>query len=745
MASVHPVQCSECGETIPSSSIDGFCARCLLESALKAGTRESVPIQGLPGSDPEENEPRYFGNYQILEEIARGGMGVVYKARQLNPNRVVALKMILAGDFASLEAMCRFRAEAEAAATLQHPNIVAIHEVGEHEGQPYFSMEYVEGSNLSALVGEGPMPAIQAARYLQIVSEAIHYAHSRQILHRDLKPSNLLIDHRGQPRITDFGLAKRLDSNSDLTASGQTLGSPAYMSPEQATGRRGSLGPHSDVYSLGGVLYFLLAGRAPFAAETPQMTLNQVIKNQPVPPRILNPGVPRDLETICLKCLEKDLARRYSSAQELAEELGRFLRHEPIRARRSGPLRRSTQWGRRNPVGAVLLLSLSLGLAGALVALHLVNQQHIKQTEILDYMDRQQLKAGLLLSINAQMLVAQLDELWLSAEHRNVPISSEQLGVLSAERPSKMYKGETLRYRFGVNASDRPVRDAQRFAPLLALLEQGLSARLERPVLIDLVIYKFRQDRDQALIDGALDFTSLDPLVYFQLKREHPNLQALAQWDHPPQTAIFFTRPDTGIATLADLKGRRLAFGDLRGFSFQSQLKLSEAGLSGKHLETYEFLDTRDEFSRDIEDLGFDQALEKRRRLHSTADVIEAVIEGRFDAGVTTMRAFEKNKHRGLALISDSKFERLPSLIIARENLSAEMAGYFTETLIKSRNKAFMELLPDRPTGFKEITPSYYPAGSDWLKRIDGLFPVRSTAELMLGPGGGEPPLIPER
>src|SRR5580704_14503557 len=273
---------------------------------------------------------RRFGDYEILEEIARGGMGVVYKARQLSLNRTVALKMVLAGEWATPEARLRLRAEAEAAANLQHPNIVAIHEVGEHEGQQYFSMDFVAGKNLAEIVRGNPLSAEQAASYVKTIAEAIHFAHQRGILHRDLKPQNVLIDADDRPRITDFGLAKRIETDSGLTRTGDVLGSPSYMSPEQASSRPEEVGPQSDVYSLGAVLYKLLAGRAPFRGATALETLCQVIEVPPVPPRKLNPAVPRNLETICLKCLEKSPANRFGSAQELADELGRFLRGERI-------------------------------------------------------------------------------------------------------------------------------------------------------------------------------------------------------------------------------------------------------------------------------------------------------------------------------------------------------------------------------------------------------------------------------
>jgi outer membrane protein assembly factor BamB len=295
----------------------------------------SAPTLGYPASPVEApgTQVKYFGNYEILNEIARGGMGVVYRARQMSLDRVVALKMILAGQLASDDEVRRFHAEAQTAAKLQHPNIVAIFEVGEHKGQHYFSMDYVEGHSLADLVRTSPLPPRQAARYVKMVADAIHYAHNQGVLHRDIKPSNVLIDSFDQPRVTDFGLARSLSSDKGLTATGAVVGTPSYMPPEQASADRGQMGPHSDVYSLGALLYELVTGRPPFRAATPLDTLMQVLTTDPAAPRLLNAAVDRDLETIVLKCLAKEPARRYPSAQELSDDLQAFLDGKPIKAR----------------------------------------------------------------------------------------------------------------------------------------------------------------------------------------------------------------------------------------------------------------------------------------------------------------------------------------------------------------------------------------------------------------------------
>ena len=316
---------------------------------------------------------RYFGEYELLEEIARGGMGVVYKARQVKLNRIVALKMILAGQLAGEEEVQRFHAEAEAAANLDHPGVVPIYEFGEHQGQHYFSMGYIEGESLADKIKDGPMAPKDAAETIAKVAEAIAYAHESGVIHRDLKPANVLIDSGNQPKVTDFGLAKRVESDSDLTRTGAVMGTPSYMPPEQASGKTDEIAEPADVYSLGAILYCLITGRPPFQASNALDTLMQVLETEPVSPRSLNPEIPKDLETVCLKCLQKDPSRRYQSAGELSVELGRFLSGEPVIARPVGVAERVLRWGRRKPalaasVALCLALLVVLGTGGPIIA-----------------------------------------------------------------------------------------------------------------------------------------------------------------------------------------------------------------------------------------------------------------------------------------------------------------------------------------------------------------------------------------
>jgi eukaryotic-like serine/threonine-protein kinase len=350
-----------------------------LSAAASSRPRDPDPTTAhlTSGEKPTRNgepEPgdrvRYFGDYEIQHEIGRGGMGVVYRARQISLNRLVALKMLRDAALASADELRRFQNEAEAVARLDHPHIIPVYEVGENDGRRYFSMKLISGPSLHEALSPFTADPRAAAALMVVVAEAVHHAHQRGILHRDLKPSNILLDDRSQPHVSDFGLAKRVEGDDGMTPSLAVLGTPAYMAPEQAWGKKRLVTTLSDVYGLGAILYALLIGKAPFAGETVLETLDQVRLQPPVAPSRIDPKVPRDLETICLKCLEKDPARRYASAEVLAGDLSRYLAGEPILARPVGMAERAVMWARRRPAIAALLglvtLVTVLGLVGVL-------------------------------------------------------------------------------------------------------------------------------------------------------------------------------------------------------------------------------------------------------------------------------------------------------------------------------------------------------------------------------------------
>ncbi len=306
-----------------------------------------------------------LGDYELLEEVGRGGQGVVFRARQKSLNRTVALKVISLGQWASKAHLKRFRLEAEAAARLEHPGIVPIHEVGERDGSCYFSMKFIEGGQLDEVARREPMPIRGAVELIAKVARTVHYAHEHGILHRDIKPGNILLDAKGEPHLTDFGLARLVETESTVTRTLEVLGTPSYMAPEQAVGNNAQVTGATDVYGLGAVLYQLLTGQPPFAGGTTYETIKLLLDTEPRQPRLLNPKIDRDLSTICLKCLEKDPKRRYPSALALAEDLERWLKHEPIQARHTGVFARGKKWVRRNPTSALLAACLIALVAAA--------------------------------------------------------------------------------------------------------------------------------------------------------------------------------------------------------------------------------------------------------------------------------------------------------------------------------------------------------------------------------------------
>ena len=356
-----PRVCPTCGARIFADAPRGFCSVCLFKTGLGGFVEEN-------GETPPVRIPTHFGDYELQGEIGRGGQGVVYRARQKSLNRTVALKIIVLGHWATARHLKRFRLEAEAAASLNHPSIVPIHEIGERDGCCYFSMNLIEGGQLDEVVRREAISIRRAAELIAKLARTVHYAHEHGILHRDIKPGNILLDTEGEPHLTDFGLARLVETESTVTRTTEVLGTPSYMAPEQASGNNVALTSATDIYGLGAVLYHLLTGCPPFSGGTTYETVRLVLETEPRQPRLLNPKVDRDLSTICLKCLQKDPQRRYASALALAEDLERWLRRQPILARRTGLFIRSRKWLQRNPTTAVIV-ALSLALTATVGAI----------------------------------------------------------------------------------------------------------------------------------------------------------------------------------------------------------------------------------------------------------------------------------------------------------------------------------------------------------------------------------------
>jgi len=404
------VHCGRCGSQLSGETTKGFCSICLLEFGVHGYSSDATGP--LPVADTSRLRlPQAYGDYELLEEVARGGMGIVFRARQKSLNRIVAVKLILVGQWAGPDHIERFKTEAEAAARLDHPNIVPIYEIGEQDGQHFFSMKLIEGPNLAELIAEGKQVAGRKVRKWESENErqdvsrphfptfspahlpkgkseppragryesrdvatlvaktarAVHYAHQRRVLHRDLKPTNILIDEQGEPHLMDFGLAKVIERGSSLTHTAAVLGTPGYMAPEQARGKARQVTTSADIYSLGAILYELLTGRPPFVAETPLEVLDLVREAEPPAPRSLRPEVDRDLETICLKCLRKEPEGRYGSAEALAEDLERWLEGEPILARPVSAAERLWLWSRRKPAVASLAAAVVVLIVGTAI------------------------------------------------------------------------------------------------------------------------------------------------------------------------------------------------------------------------------------------------------------------------------------------------------------------------------------------------------------------------------------------
>jgi ABC-type phosphate/phosphonate transport system substrate-binding protein len=728
--------CAECGTELPANVPPGLCPHCVLNDDLESASDGMPPL------------PRSFGDYELLDEIARGGMGVVYRARQKSLNRIVAVKMLCSGSQADFDTIRRFRVEAVAAGSLKHPNIVPIHEVGQYDDRRFIVMDYVAGGNL-ALHANKPLPSKRAAELLVTISSAIHYAHQHRVLHRDLKPSNIILDDDGQPHVTDFGLAKGLETSlgdeglkdnhatavlfQRRTADGEILGSPAYMPPEQADGRWGSVGRWSDVYSLGAMLYHLLTGRPPFEGASVTDTLHRLLHDEVVSPRRLNAYVPLDLETICLKCLEKDPARRYQTAQELAEELGRFLRDEPVRARPMGRPEKVWRWCRRNPMAAAFVLTLCVALSLALTLLDRVNRERKKQEALAkkqealaeELIARERETRGLRKE-QLKMTEEALESIWANREKRSMEVKSATIAAMAEMPVLAVTNPATLvEWSMGVAAQDRPAARVRNYALMISELETRASQRLGREVRVNIRLYKFPEDFLADLYTNKVDFGRMAALPFVRSRKVQPALIPLAMPTTSFKQCVFFTRTNAGVRSIQDIRGRSVAFGDTNAtISYLAQIQLMKYGLHATNLASFDFLDSTLEFEEDVHEAGYSNALSRIGYLHSHAQVIESVLDGRHDVGVARFKAFQIHEARGLAAIPGTEFESSRNLFVARPGLAPE----FSQALISaitSLEGHWLETLPDQSPGYEAVRTNAYKLEEQWLDLIESVFPPK--------------------
>ncbi len=664
-------KCAQCDAEVSPDALWGLCSKCLYDEAMKV-----PPADGMVNA-----QDRRFGDYELGEQLGRGGMGVVYEAMQVSLRRPVALKMILDSEAALPTSRRRFTLEAETAAKLDHPNIVPIYEVGEHDGQPFLSMKLIAGENLRKKISDGDLcltpkkggstradireRAIAIARTMETISRAVHHAHQHGVLHRDLKPGNILVDRDGHPHLTDFGLAKLLNPDPEdaapgpLTISGTALGTPSYMSPEQAAGRR--LTAASDIYSLGAILYEMLAGEPPFQAATLLETLRLVAEQEPKHPSVRNSRIDKDLDTICFKCLEKNPDARYPTAEALAEDLERWLRQEPIQARRAHAVLRVRRWVARNRLGTALILSLCTGLAVALVLLELALA---RQKEL----DRHRANGLVRFSHG-------VDEMWKDSERQWVLISSTDLAEL-ANLPPRTADALTTRLIFGLSINQEPLGQAMQYALFLRELEQRMEKKLQRPVMIDLRLYKSEATSTRDVVRGQLDLQRMGALLYVLSKESNPGLEPVVR-ERSQKEAVIFASKDSGVTNLAQVKGKRVAFGKTNSVTgFWAKFHFARAGIHAADLQSCAYAEPGNKRDGDPA-----RPEDRDAEVQSHRQAIQEVALGRADVGEAPRRPFELARYKRRGLVPLHLYPVTSDVYVARPGLEPEVLAALRESL----------------------------------------------------------------
>lgn len=698
MNAVAPAEsptCANCGAEVRADAPFGQCPRCLIDLGISCKTEAAFEGDFV---DKASKTAELGFDYELLEQIGRGGMGIVYRARQRSLNRIVALKMIAKGDFASPAALARFRREAETAAKLDHPNIVSIIEIGERGANPFLSMRFVEGDSLARYLprfvlspeargADAGHAQTKIARMVATVARAVDYAHSRGVLHRDLKPSNILLDRSDVPHLTDFGIAKMLDQDTELTQTAELLGTLSYMAPEQAAGK--PISRTADIYSLGAILYELLTGRPPFSGAKMDV-LRHVMHDDPPQPRAINSTIDRDLETICLKCLDKDATRRYGSALQLAEDLERWHRHEPILARQVGPITRLQRWTIRNPAIATLIVTLAVGMATAFALLARANEEKARKSIALDILRTESAR--------------QLQEVWLETSKPYFEIKSETLATMAGTEIANLTDVEQ-RFTIGLIADGNPLARVLRAAPMFDQLERSMSAESASPTRFDLRLYKADGGALDGLVTNGVHFAQMNARQFLRARERDPRVRPLIEILPAPgfsDASVIFTRKNTGIQSLQDLKGRFMLLGAADStMTFWTKVSLADAGVSGRDLAAYRYID------RDLDILpdGATRPGGAVGNPFSSAAVVEAVVAGMYDAGVVRERRFREvaAQHELVAL---GKISESGELLVAGGDLPGEAANAFQRLMLSVKESALNQPLLNSPARFKPAVNS---------------------------------------
>ena len=670
--------CPKCGEQVPPSTSAAQCPHCLLAmAALAMPANES--LNGAP-----DKFRRRIGDYVLGRQLGGGGMGVVYEAHQVSLNRKVALKFIRDSLVATPTILRRFTIEAEATARLHHPNIVRIHEIGEVDGQPFFSMELISGDSLKGEISKGAFvigkeggckskaraTQVAIARLMATTARAVHHAHQRGVLHRDLKPANILLDQDGEPHLTDFGLAKILRESPDHgtrtspTIPGSIGGTPSYMAPEQIGG--GAASASADIYGLGAILYELLTGRPPFLGDTPVETLRRVQEQAPIPPRRLNPIVDKDLDTICMKCLEKDSHHRYGSAEAVAQDLENWIEHRPIRARPASTVRRSVQWMQRNRVGTALIATFVIGFLASLAVLQVVKRQR-------DQNDEQ--RAALL-----KMIMDRLTDDWSTTNVHRVTIESENLALLAGQFP--IYDPGAPKLKFGITHVGDPRSYAQDRARFLHTLEKKLSLVLKRRILLDLLLFKPGLNEAELLAKGEADLLFVSPVSFFKAREINSRISLIAR-ERNESHAVIVASSVSETRDLKGLAGHAFAFPHRDDvITVCAQALLVQQGVFQSDLRRLHYFDAL--YKKEDHAFSFDKI--PRR------EALSKIHNREFTAAATTRRRYELEKHRGLRELA--AFTVPAGIFASREGLDKTYIDALRNALINTPASARARSVP---------------------------------------------------